>query len=71
MGGRGGVESSKIEAPAHTLKKSLHLATGGRGVCETPNISKISKSDDHNIKDPRDSLKISTFSEKGGGVATL
>ena len=62
-GGRGG-ESSKTEAPAHTLKKSLHLTTG---VCETPNLSKISKIDDQNIEDPRDSLKKSTFSDKGGG----
>ena len=63
--GEGGGESSKNEAPAHTLKKSLHLTTGGRGVCETPNLSKISKIDDQNIEDPRDSLKTSTFSEKG------
>ena len=63
----GGGESSKTEAPAHTLKKSLHLTTGGRGVSETPNLSKISKIDDQNIEDPRDSLKKSTFSDKGVG----
>ena len=61
--GVGGGESEKKEALAHTLKKSLHLATGGRGVCESQNSFKIFNLED-NIKDLQDTQKIRIFSEK-------